>query len=130
MKRLTCLAVALLASFAIGNQEVEAQDFGGPGFQAYHLGGIGTFNGFNGFDSLGFVTRERPPFFALYPPVYYSDEIVRRPVGISPFAAPPGVRPVELGGGGKANSLTIKNPFFKPEAAKIADTITDLDSDT
>ena len=29
-----------------------------------------------------------PPYFALHPPVYYSHEIVRRPMGASPFAYP------------------------------------------
>lgn len=27
-----------------------------------------------------------PPYFSLYPPVYYSHEIVRRPMGMGPFA--------------------------------------------
>lgn len=54
----------------------------------------------------------RPPYFAEFPPVYYSG-IVRRPYGISPYAAPAGIAPVELSQPVvHAQRITIKNPFF------------------
>jgi hypothetical protein len=54
---------------------------------------------------------DAPPFFAQFPPVYYSPEIVARPYGVSPYAAPPGIAPVEMGGGGPLHQV---NPYFVP----------------
>jgi len=58
----------------------------GGGFCDPFFGPIGNFRSF---------PREQPPYFAQFPPVYYS-HIVRRPYGVSPFAAPPGIMPVEM----------------------------------
>lgn len=62
------------------------------------------------------------PYFALHPPVYYSDQIVARPYGISPFAAPPGIRPIEMDYMAVDEAKLIENPFYedKPEAAPEA----------
>ena len=60
---------------------------------------------------------DEPPFFALYPPVYYSQDIVYRPYGVSPYAAPPGIAPVEMGV--PAMPLIQRNPYYvepQPEA--------------
>lgn len=65
------------------------------------------------------VIAPRPPYFAIHPPVYY-DRIVRRAYGISPYAVPPGVMPVE-------NTIpsipkAVSNPFYKgPQPAKSKD---------
>ena len=53
------------------------------------------------------------PYFAKFPPVYYSG-IVKRPYGISPFAAPPGIVPVELT---IPVPEAIDNPYFNAEPA-------------
>ncbi len=53
------------------------------------------------------------PYFAKFPPVYYSG-IVKRPYGISPYAAPPGILPIELT---VPQPKTIDNPFFDAEPA-------------
>jgi hypothetical protein len=39
---------------------------------------------------------DAPPFFAQFPPVYYSQDIIARPYGVSPYAAPAGIMPVEM----------------------------------
>lgn len=66
----------------------------------------------------GFLTpREQPPYFATFPPVYYSG-IVKRPYGISPYAAPAGIVPVELT---IAQPLTVTNPFFQNEVTPVSD---------
>jgi hypothetical protein len=46
----------------------------------------------------------------MHPPVYY-EGIVKRPYGISPFAAPPGVLPVEMTI--KVEPKTVLNPLYK-----------------
>ena len=58
------------------------------------------------------VFTPKPPYFALHPPVYY-DRVVPRAYGISPFAAPAGVMPVENTVAPEAKS--VSNPFFKGE---------------
>lgn len=61
------------------------------------------------FRSGGRVITPNPPYFALHPPVYY-EGIVKRPYGISPFAAPPGVLPAEMTV--KVEPKTVLNPYF------------------
>ena len=48
--------------------------------------GFGYFNYGSGLNSM----NQSIPFYALYPPVYYSHPVAR-PYGYSPFAYPPGV---------------------------------------
>jgi hypothetical protein len=59
------------------------------------------------------------PYFALHPPVYYS-EPVPRTYGYSPFAYPPEVMTPEIVG--EAQPVTINNPYVpatKPAAVEI-----------
>ena len=108
--------VAAVACLAMGALEAQAQQ-----------GCCGHGIGYNGYgQSYLFGTRlynnriEQPPYFAMYPPVYYSNQIVRRPMGVSPFAAPPGVLPVEMQAAPQA--VRIQNPFFgKKPAAQVKD---------
>ena len=58
------------------------------------------------------VFTPKPPYFALHPPVYY-DRVVPRAYGMSPFAAPAGVMPIENTVPQKAKS--VSNPFYKGE---------------
>jgi len=69
----------------------------------------------------GRVIPPNPPYFALHPPVYY-EGIVKRPYGISPFAAPPGVLPVEMTI--TVEPKTVLNPFYKNELISPADDAT------
>jgi hypothetical protein len=58
---------------------------------------------------------DAPPFFALYPPVYYSQDIVARPYGVSPFAAPAGIVPTEMGVVAPIHQV---NPYFVDPGAE------------
>ena len=110
MKRFL-LAAALLASVSLTASEASAQ-IGG-----YQFGvGIQQANcGFNGFGRFFATPREQPPFFAQFPPVYYN-EVVPRNYGVSPYAAPAGIAPVEgYGNVVPGNSQTIVNPFFNAQ---------------
>ena len=72
-----------------------------------------------GFCGGCYTPREQPPYFAKYPPVYYSGK-VSRPYGISPYAAPPGVAPVEMS---VPQPVTVKNPFFDVEVAPVSNEV-------
>ncbi|HEY2838425.1 MAG TPA: hypothetical protein VGJ26_04725 [Pirellulales bacterium] len=53
--------------------------------------GYGGFSGYGfGFGYGGVYSLEPPPYFATFPPVYYST-VTPRPYGFSPYAYPPGV---------------------------------------
>jgi hypothetical protein len=91
MTKLFSLSLALITSILFFDSVVQAQIFDqgyqfGAGLQA---AGYGNFGGFRS------IPREQPPYFAQFPPVYYS-RIVPRPYGISPYAAPAGIMPVEM----------------------------------
>jgi hypothetical protein len=58
---------------------------------------------------LGSVNQPKIPYYALYPPVYYSYPVAR-PYGYSPFALPPGVEPVEPQ---EPMAEEIINPFYR-----------------
>ena len=126
------IAVAALAFFStMSTEQVSAQSynngyqfgtgvnqsFRGGGFNRGFRGGHGggNFGGgfFAGFNQIGILDRaQTPPYFAQFPPVYYSG-IVRRPYGISPFAAPPGVEPVEFRHQViEVEPVTIRNPYI------------------
>jgi hypothetical protein len=75
-----------------------------------------------------------PPYYAIYPPVYYSQQITARPYGASPFAWPAGLSPItyvpqgELTGPSPA---VIENPYVRPKAATSTtnlDVTKDLDA--
>jgi hypothetical protein len=111
-------------SLAISNQAVFAGS-GGHGGHGSHMGNgridndrldffrnrFNTFDGsFGGFGFWGcnlFGNDERIPFYAIFPPVYYS-RIVARPYGWTPFAYSPDaiIMPVEESG-----SKEIINPY-------------------
>lgn len=111
MKRILILAALFLA---IGTFASQAQA------QIGYEHGYGFGLGYNfGFPTIGrcYYQREDLPYFAKFPPVYYS-HIVRRPYGVSPYAAPPGILPVEMSAHRVAREpLTIVNPFYKDEAS-------------
>jgi len=103
MKRMLILAVAVVA-LVFTTTDASAQSYN----NGYAFG-TGVGQAFSG--NLGGSRFSAPPYFAQHPPVYYSG-IVRRPYGISPYAAPPGIKPVELSVPVQAaQPLTIRNPF-------------------
>lgn len=85
----------------------------------YHFGA-----GLNFAEATGWVrngAREQLPYFAQFPPVYYS-HILPRPYGISPFAAPPGIMPIEMSiPVSVAPPKMISNPHFNQSPAPVAD---------
>ncbi|MGD9720220.1 MAG: hypothetical protein AB7O59_07690 [Pirellulales bacterium] len=103
------VAVAVLLAMSVGASKADAQFISGGGY------GLGFFN--YGDNSYMF---QRPPYFALYPPVYYSYPVART-YGYSPFAYPPGVMTPELRP--SAKSATYTNPFVPKgnEASPAAD---------
>ena len=112
------MAAAIAAVALFSQSEVQAQNF----HQGFQFGaGLSTgFGGGNAFGSRccgGIHSREDLPYFAKFPPVYYSN-IIARPVGISPFAAPAGVRPVELNYA-PVKRVTKKNPFYEGSAIPV-----------
>jgi hypothetical protein len=68
---------ALVGCMSVGAGSAHAQIFA-PSYG--FAGGTGPYN---------LYTQDLPPFYALYPPVYYSQPIART-YGFSPFAYPPG----------------------------------------
>lgn len=141
MKYLVILAVTTLMVIAAETPQLEAQmrsqsawgvhignGFGYPGFRPEVGPGCGgyfpfAFNDF--YNPYSFNRPEPQPYFAMNPPVYYSDQIVRRPVGISPYPVPPGVTPVEMTIQPQAKVMV--NPYFKE---KKAVPVTKKDTDT
>ena len=79
MNRLSVgLAIAvLIGCLSVGAGSAQAQVFA-PSYG--FAGGTGPYN---------MYTQDQPPFYALYPPVYYSRPMSRA-YGFSPFAYPPG----------------------------------------
>ena len=129
MKNIFTLAVAVAALALFASEQASAQGY----INGYQFGtGVGQSFGFGG------GTRfQSPPYFAQFPPVYYSG-IVRRPYGISPFAAPPGIEPVELRAiPAEVAPVTISNPYTKdatpasgPAMKKESDSATEMNNKT
>ncbi len=130
MNKFVALAVAVVA-VAIAGQDANAQSFSfnkgsfNTGYQfgagvgaarGIHPRGFGLVNqgfGFGPFvGARSFGRPVRPPYFAEFPPVYYSG-IVKRPYGVSPYAVPGGIEPVEMRYQKKAvEPVVINNPYF------------------
>jgi hypothetical protein len=115
MSKLFSLTVALIATVLIVQSNAQAQMYPqgfqlGAGMQAGGFGNCGNFGRF--FHS---IPREQPPYFAQFPPVYYS-HIVPRPYGFSPYAVPGGILPAEMTVPVYLpNPTIIKNPHFHGE---------------
>lgn len=74
-------------------------------------GGYGYGWGFN--QATNYVPS--PPYYAIYPPVYYSHQITARHYGASPFAWTPGMEPITYGnmpsGMAAPEPEIIENPY-------------------
>jgi hypothetical protein len=93
---LWCAGAVLIAA-SVCASKADAQFISGGGY------GLGFFN----YGNTG-VYMERIPYYALYPPVYYSYPVPRT-YGYSPFAYPPGTMTPELPAPVKAAEYI--NPF-------------------
>lgn len=118
----------LIAAFAALLLPAAAQaQYPGGGYGYGGYGGWGQMNYGQGY----YVGSGRvPPYFALHPPVYYSHEIVRRPMGPSPFAypswyAPPSSRGGEVAGYQAPQPLLVENPYVKAKAPVVANVSTE-----
>ena len=141
MKKVIALVVAFAAVAIVAGSEANAQNFSfnngfqfGAGARSAAVGNPGLGFGFgSGFGQFGrgFSSRQvRPPYFAEFPPVYYNG-IVRRPYGISPFAAPAGVVPVELTrAAGPVEPAVVSNPFFRKNKSTSASVLEKVEKPT
>jgi hypothetical protein len=84
------------------------------------LGGFGWAGGCCGWDIAELYRQlyNNLPFYALHPPVYYSD-VVTRTYGYSPFAYPPGVMTPEIACA--PQPISIINPYVPQKPATPAD---------
>lgn len=88
---------------------------------AFAQNGLGLFGGGSGGYGLGFFNygnglngmNYHIPFYALYPPVYYSQPVAR-PYGYSPFAYPPGVATPNT----PPAAAQYLNPYVPPKDAE------------
>lgn len=105
------LIVAAMCCFSLA-PTAKAQYGGGCG---YGYGG-----GLWGFDvgRLYGVLADNVPYYAAFPPVYYSAPVPRT-YGYSPFAYPPGVMTPELAE--TAQPLEIINPHFQSSTATASE---------
>lgn len=106
------LSLALLLGSLAAASDLQAQNIYGRSYGAgygFGLGGQAPF--FVG--NFGYVRpSEELPYFAKFPPVYYS-HIVPRPYGVSPYAAPPGIVPTEYMVQPMVQPEVIRNPYVE-----------------
>ena len=106
--RLAAILLLATAGLLLGTSETQAQ---------YGLNGGGYGYGY-GYDigNLYRVLADRVPYYAAFPPVYYSAPVPRT-YGYSPFAYPPGVSTPEIVEPA-ASPAEIINPYVpKPTSA-------------
>ena len=86
----------------------------------YGYGGYGGWGGWGAFDvgRLYGVLANNVPYYAAFPPVYYSAPVPRT-YGYSPFAYPPGVMTPEIVQ--SSEPVEIINPHFKASTATASD---------
>lgn len=100
VRRLSLLAICgVLLSASVGASQASAQ-FGPGGY------GLGFFN----YGGSYYGNTFRVPYYALYPPVYYSYPVART-YGYSPFAYPPGT--MTPNAPPKVAALEIVNPYVR-----------------
>ncbi|MEM7456004.1 MAG: hypothetical protein AAF456_16765 [Planctomycetota bacterium] len=140
MRRLLAVAVAAVAISFLTTDLASAQvgsgyrfgvgvNYGSFPYPGTRANGRNLHNGgafFGGFRPTPRV--EEPPYFAKFPPVYYNG-IVSRPYGVSPYAAPPGIVPVEMSAPVAVPPVTIRNPYFNNEIETVADDLPEVNED-
>jgi hypothetical protein len=94
------IGCGVLLAASLQASEASAQ-FGPGGY------GLGFFN----YGSRPYANVYRVPYFAMYPPVYYSYPVAR-PYGYSPFAYPPGT--MTPAAAPKVAAVEYQNPFTEP----------------
>src|SRR5436190_24340846 len=85
--------------------------------------GYGGYGGYGNGWGLNQATNyvPAPPYYAIYPPVYYSQQITARHYGASPFAWSPGMQPITYVGQPALVAATepeiIENPYVTTKSA-------------
>jgi hypothetical protein len=108
---LMLLAVVAASAGAAGRAEAQyaygcAGGYGGYGWGAWDIGRLYS------------VLADNVPYYAAFPPVYYSVPVPRT-YGYSPFAYPPGVMTPEVVEA--VEPLSIVNPYFQESSATAAE---------
>jgi hypothetical protein len=101
--RRTLLAAAMLVGIGMTAGRADAQCGG--------FGGYGGWGGYWGVGQMYQVLADNVPYYAAFPPVYYSAPVPRT-YGYSPFAYPPGVMTPDV----ECAPLAIENPYFQGSA--------------
>src|SRR5947208_6775894 len=110
MIRNVCLSIAVIAClFAPAQADAFWPYMGYPGY-----GGYGWGWGFN--QATNYVPA--PPYYSIYPPVYYAPYITARHYGASPFAWAGGMEPItyvpDTAAPAALDPVIIDNPFVTP----------------
>lgn len=96
---LVIVAALACSTFDVAPAQAQCGMYGGYGFGAWDVG------------RLYGVLAQNVPYYAAFPPVYYSAPVPRT-YGYSPFAYPPGYTTPEIVESPQA--VEISNPFVKP----------------
>jgi hypothetical protein len=112
----------IVAALALAAAPATSEAGWGYGYGGYGCGGYG--GGFCDYQSLWgnpYVYSQGgsyiPPYFSIYPPVYYSPHIIMRPYGHSPYAFPSTFLPVAP----PANPVVVMNAHVKNADSKVAE---------
>jgi len=122
IRTLTFVFSLLVLSAASANVAQAQFPYGGDLAAWNGWGGYGYGNGWGYLGTrVGYVPQ--PPYFAIHPPVYYSEQIIRRPYGTSPFAWPstyPSYSNVPLASQSTAQSdpVFVINPYVQQAGAE------------
>jgi len=124
MIRNVCLSIALIAClFAPAQADAYWPYMGYPGYGAYGWGW-----GYN--QATNYVPA--PPYYSLYPPVYYAPYITARHYGASPFAWAGGMEPItytpDTEPAAGPDPVIIDNPFVTPKNTSAKPTSTRIES--
>jgi hypothetical protein len=127
IRKLCLAAVAAIVCTAPASAQAQWPYWGYGGFGGGPWGYGYTYN-----YGVGYIPA--PPYYSVFPPVYYSPHITARPYGASPYAWPAGFSPIVVRDryevAPPAAPLLVENPFVKgaalptsaksPESAAIA----------
>jgi hypothetical protein len=118
MKRSAVILLALTGLAIAPLQTASAEGFGsGRGGRGMGVGiGIGGYSDIFGYAELYRELSKNLPYFALHPPVYYSQPVPRT-YGYSPFAYPGYVMTPEVAM--PSQPLEITNPYVPAEKTKL-----------
>jgi len=98
----TLLLAVLLTSVSAAGARAQCAGYGYGGYGYWDIGRLYS------------LLADEVPYYAAFPPVYYSVPVPRT-YGYSPFAYPPGVMTPDVE---CAQPLTIENPYIEGEAVQ------------